>query len=302
MMKKLLFLLTLSLFCSLPAQRKMKDYSKIMSSKSIYEMDAFLRDAHQDDPRRAIIKPRLMETIREYIKNAHPADPRVKELQEKLAILQTKSSTKITFEEMTAKIKEKQIKLYLEELERAKKLAANPKLANEPMQVNTAKIDEEYYADNSNAKTPNSNIEKVPDTRSNVKANTIVNNSSTIIPSSSSRAYSNPEKAEFDLLMNPTAEAHKQQTVKILNALFDNDPTSKETTVMIRNTSDCDIIVRMEGTGTTKFRLAVPSKGENTIVIPKGQYLFSSLVCGAQYASQKTVQKSIMVTLGNSKK
>ncbi len=33
----------------------------------------------------------------------------------------------------------------------------------------------------------------------------------------------------------------------------------------------------------------------------KGDYLFSSLLCGAQYASQKTVKQAIIVELGESK-
>ena len=59
---------------------------------------------------------------------------------------------------------------------------------------------------------------------------------------------------------------------------------------------------RRDGLGywaQTAARLAVPAQSDNTIVISKGDYLFSSLVCGAQYASQKTVQKAIMVALGD---
>jgi hypothetical protein len=86
---------------------------------------------------------------------------------------------------------------------------------------------------------------------------------------------------------------HKNKTVKILNSLFDNDPNAKECIVMIQNKSDCNIIVRMEGVGTTKYRLAVPAHADNSIVIEKGQYLFTSLICGAQYASQKTIQNQL---------
>ena len=60
----------------------------------------------------------------------------------------------------------------------------------------------------------------------------------------------------------------------------------------------CNIIMRIEGIGTTKYRLAIPAQSDNTIVVAKGDYLFTSLVCGAQYASQKTVQKAVMVALG----
>ena len=101
------------------------------------------------------------------------------------------------------------------------------------------------------------------------------------------------------MLMAVSPVEHKNRTVKILNSLFDNDPNAKECIVLIQNKSDCNIIVRMEGVGTTKYRLAVPAQGEGSIVIEKGQYLFTSLVCGAQYASQKTIERPIMVALGS---
>ena len=100
------------------------------------------------------------------------------------------------------------------------------------------------------------------------------------------------------MLMSVNPIEHKNNTVKILNSLFDNDPNSKESIVLIENKSKCNIIMRIEGVGNTKYRLAIPAESDNTIVVAKGDYLFSSLLCGAQYASQKTVQKAVMVALG----
>ncbi len=291
-MKKLMILFGLMLFCTLPAQSRMKDYSNIMKSTSIYEIDAFLRDAHPDDPRRSILKPRLMNLLKDYIKTAHPEDPRVKEMQEKIALLKKRPSTKISFDEMNAIIKQKQIKFYQDELARAQRMAANP---GERIKAEAPDITPVKEA--TPAKTTSAPAKKT--STGSIASSGSIASTGSVSAAVTKSSGANPEKAEFDLLMNPTVEEHKQKTVKILNALFDNDPNSKETTVMIKNNSDCDIIVRMEGTGSAKFRLAVPSKKENTIVIPKGQYLFESLVCGAQYASQKTVQKAIMVSLGN---
>ena len=59
------------------------------------------------------------------------------------------------------------------------------------------------------------------------------------------------------------------------------------------------MIMRLEGVGNNKYRLAIPAKKEGSVVVEKGDYLFSSLVCGAQYASQKSVQKAVIVSLGN---
>ncbi|AYZ14003.1 DUF6759 domain-containing protein [Chryseobacterium arthrosphaerae] len=253
-MKKILLLLASVLFFSLSAQKRGKDYSNILKSNNIYEINAFLRDAHPDDPRRSVLKPRVMEMMKEYIKNAHPADQKVKDMQEMLALLRRRPSTKITFDEMNAIIKQKQIAKYKAEL-----------AAKQPTTVYTP----------SNAQ------------------NTFVVNTS------ANAAIPNAEAEEFNMLMAVSPVEHQNRTVKILNSLFDNDPNAKESIVMIQNKSDCNIIVRMEGVGTTKYRLAVPAHGDGSIVIQKGQYLFTSLVCGAQYASQKTIQGAIVVALGS---
>ncbi|RQO34200.1 hypothetical protein DBR39_21860 [Chryseobacterium sp. KBW03] len=253
-MKKVLLLLGCMFLFTVSAQKKGKDYSNILKSNNIYEINAFLRDAHPDDPRRSVLKPKVMDLMKEYIKNAHPADQKVKDMQEMLAMLRRRPSTKITFDEMNAIIKQKQIAKYKAEL-----------AAKQPTTVYTPSTAQNTYVVNPTANT----------------------------------AVPNAEAEEFNMLMAVSPVEHKNKTVKILNSLFDNDPNAKECIVMIQNKSDCNIIVRMEGVGTTKYRLAVPAQGEGSIVIEKGQYLFSSLVCGAQYASQKTIQRAIMVALGS---
>ncbi|MDR3025707.1 DUF6759 domain-containing protein [Chryseobacterium sp.] len=253
-MKQVLLLLCCMFFFTMSAQKKGKDYSNILKSNNIYEINAFLRDAHPDDPRRSVLKPRVMEMMKEYIKNAHPADQKVKDMQEMLAMLRRRPSTKITFDEMNAIIKQKQIAKYKAEL-----------AAKQPTTVYTPSTAQNTYVVNAAANT----------------------------------AIPNAEAEEFNMLMAVSPVEHKNKTVKILNSLFDNDPNAKECIVLIQNKSDCNIIVRMEGVGTTKYRLAVPAQGEGSIVIEKGQYLFTSLVCGAQYASQKTIQRPIMVALGS---
>ncbi len=252
-MKKVLLLLCCMFFVTMSSQKKGKDYSNILKSKNIYEINAFLRDAHPDDPRRSVLKPRVMEMMKEYIKNAHPADQKVKDMQEMLAMLRRRPSTKITFDEMNAIIKQKQIAKYKAEL-----------AAKQSTTVYTPSTAQNTYVVNTTANT----------------------------------AIPNAEAEEFNMLMAVSPVEHKNRTVKILNSLFDNDPNAKECIVLIQNKSDCNIIVRMEGVGTTKYRLAVPAQGEGSIVIDKGQYLFTSLVCGAQYASQKTIERPIMVALG----
>lgn len=254
-MKKLLLLFISILFFNLSAQKRGKDYTNVIKSNNIYEINAFLRDAHPDDPRRSVLKPRVMELMTQYIKDAHPADQKVKDMQEMLALLKRRPSTKISFDEMNAIIKQKQIAKYKAEL-----------AAKQPTVVYTPSNTENTF----------------------------------VVNASANAAVPNVEAEEFNLLMAVNPVEHKNRTVKILNSLFDNDPNSKESIVLIKNNSDCNIIVRMEGVGTTKYRLAIPAHDESSIVITKGQYLFTSLVCGAQYASQKTIEKAIMVALGSS--
>ncbi|WP_294201068.1 DUF6759 domain-containing protein [uncultured Chryseobacterium sp.] len=260
-MNKLLIFFTAILCINLSAQSRGKDYSNILKSKSIYEINAFLRDAHPDDPRRSVLKPRVMEMMKEYIKDAKPGDTKVKQMQDWLAMLKRRPSTKISFDEMNAIIKQKQIAKYQKEL-----------------QVGQAAV---VY-------TP-SNPKNVYVAAAAVTTTTVA-------------AIPDAEASEFNMLMAENPSEHKNKTVKILNSLFDNDPNAKECIVMIENKSDCNIIVRIEGVGTTKYRLPVPSHGDNSIVVEKGDYLFTSIVCGAQYASQKTIQKPLMVALGSSAK
>lgn len=265
-MKKLLLFLSAILFINLSAQNG-KDYSQILKSKSIYEINAFLRDAHPDDPRRSVLKPRVMDMMKEYITYAQPGDSKVKQMQNWLAMLKSGTSTKISFEQMNASIKQKQILKFQRELQVGQSAVAYT--PSSPQNV--------YVSASSSANISSSSAKPVA-----------------AIPDS--------EASEFNSLMAENPTEHKDKTVKILNSLFDNDPNTKECIVMIENKSDCNIIVRMDGVGTTKYRLPIPAHGDNSVVIQKGDYLFTSIVCGSQYASQKTIQKPLMVALGSSAK
>lgn len=246
-MRNIFFLCLSLVFYNTTAQQKMKDYSSIMRSQNIYEIDAFLRDAHPDDPKRIILKPRLVGLLKDYIKKAQPGDQRVKEFQKKIALLRSGPSTKIDFGDMNANLRQKQIDKYKQQLE-----------------APVSQYDTEHVQGTPTLKNVNS-----------------------------------LEEDEFRMLMSVSPIEHKNKTVKILNSLFDNDPKSSESIVMFENKSNCDIIVRIEGIGYTKYRLPVPAKSDNSIVVTKGDYIFSSNVCNAQYASQKTVDKTILVSLNS---
>ncbi len=263
------------------AQQKAKDYSNILQSDNIYEIEGFLNSVHPDDPRRSVLKPKLMELLKNYIKEAKPNDQRVKMMQEKLALLKSRPNTKISFEELNENIRRKHIRFLQNEIAAGRIKYSD--VADSPYLAELKKGSEYTQFKNTFFTSKNTTTNKYSEHNTTVVA--INNNDS--------------EKAEFEELMNISNEDLKSKTTKVLNSLFDNDPTSTESIVLVQNSSDCNLIMRIDGIGNTKYRLAIPAHNENSIVVKKGDYLFTSLVCGAEYASQKTIQKALVVQLDN---
>ncbi len=116
--------------------------------------------------------------------------------------------------------------------------------------------------------------------------------------SENSVVVTNPETEEFQQLISISQNEHKSRTVNLLNTLFDNDNNSTETILLVRNNSDCNMILRING-ADKKHNLAVPAKGENTLVIKKGRYDMTANVCSGKYASVKDIQKSSQIILNS---
>lgn len=117
------------------------------------------------------------------------------------------------------------------------------------------------------------------------------------VPNSVIRNENSSEAEEFKKLIAESSTQHKEKTVKLLNTLFDQDITKKEAIVLIQNNSDCNMIVRIQGKDF--YNLAIPAHGENSLVLNKGTYQFSSNICGSRYLSNKEITKSIVVILNN---
>ncbi len=117
------------------------------------------------------------------------------------------------------------------------------------------------------------------------------------IPASIMRNPYSDDAEEFRKLITETSAEHKEKTVKLLNAMFNEDITRKEAILLFRNNSDCNIVLRIEG--KDYYNLAVPAHGENFIVINKGSYMLNSNICDMKYISQKDIKKSIFVTIDN---
>ncbi|SIS41851.1 hypothetical protein SAMN05421639_104724 [Chryseobacterium shigense] len=119
----------------------------------------------------------------------------------------------------------------------------------------------------------------------------------TDIPNRFMKNSNSTDAEEFKRLIAETSDQHKEKTVKLLNAMFDEDITRKEALLLFRNNSDCNIVLRIEGKDF--HNLAVPAHGENFIVLNKGSYTLNSNVCDIRYSSQKDIKKSIFVVIDN---
>jgi hypothetical protein len=117
-------------------------------------------------------------------------------------------------------------------------------------------------------------------------------------PAKNSLRKNSPEnEALFKKLLEETPEEHKQKTIKLLNNMFSQEVENSEAIVLIKNNSDCNLVLAISG--KKFYQLAVPSKGENSLVLDKGAYNLSGSVCDVSYKSSKDFSKSMVIILGN---
>lgn len=118
------------------------------------------------------------------------------------------------------------------------------------------------------------------------------------LPNISSAKKNNEQKELlFKKLMSENSEQHKEKTVKLLNALFNEDISSNEAILLIKNNSDCNLV--LEISGKKFYHLPVPAKGENSIVLNKDEYNLSGSLCDVVYQNKKEISKSLMMVLNN---
>ncbi|MFN4364241.1 DUF6759 domain-containing protein [Chryseobacterium hispalense] len=91
-----------------------------------------------------------------------------------------------------------------------------------------------------------------------------------------------------------TSEQHKK-TAAMLTHLFNNDPMDKEAYINIRNRSKCNLIVKING--KKYYNLDVPANSQNFLLVEKGEYILTTMVCDAKYSSLKKINKDIEIEL-----
>ncbi|ASE62907.1 MULTISPECIES: DUF6759 domain-containing protein [Chryseobacterium] len=86
-----------------------------------------------------------------------------------------------------------------------------------------------------------------------------------------------------------------KKTAAMLTHIFSNDINKNEAYVNIKNRSGCNLIVKISG--KKYYNLSVPAKGENFILIDKGEYVLTTMVCDAKYSSLKKISQDIEIAL-----
>lgn len=114
------------------------------------------------------------------------------------------------------------------------------------------------------------------------------------------------EKAEGKAEEKAKAEENNELAGKTksaenaLNHFFSNDRNKNEAYVLIKNKSNCNLVVKFEGK-KTYFNLDVPKLGENYILVPKGSYKITTMICDAQYSSVKNLTEDMQIVLNAQK-
>ncbi|WP_024568855.1 DUF6759 domain-containing protein [Elizabethkingia anophelis] len=120
------------------------------------------------------------------------------------------------------------------------------------------------------------------------------------IPKPVIKTIEEQEAEEFAKLMALDKSRHNAKTVNVLNQMFNNDISDTNAILLVANNSDCNMILRIQG--DKYYNLAVPAKGQNTLVLPQGTYKLTGSLCGATYTSTKVIQKNLSLALGTARK
>lgn len=91
------------------------------------------------------------------------------------------------------------------------------------------------------------------------------------------------------------ASEQNKKTAAMLTHLFNDDPMDKEAYINIKNRSKCNLIVKING--KKYYNLDVPANGQNFLLVEKGEYILTTMVCDAKYSSLKKINKDIEIEL-----
>lgn len=86
-----------------------------------------------------------------------------------------------------------------------------------------------------------------------------------------------------------------KKTAAMLSHMFNYDPNDKEAYIIIKNRSKCELVVKING--KKYYNLTVPARGESFVMVDRGEYILTTMVCDAKYSSLKKITKDIEIEL-----
>jgi len=128
--------------------------------------------------------------------------------------------------------------------------------------------------------------------------NNELNNSKTVASNSNNNA-SAEKKVNYASVGSTAKKAEpsekNKRTAALLTHMFNDDPMDKEAYINIKNRSKCNLIVKISG--KKYYNLDVPAKSQNYLLVEKGEYILTTMVCEAKYSSLKKINKDIEIEL-----
>jgi len=128
--------------------------------------------------------------------------------------------------------------------------------------------------------------------------NNELNNSKTVASNSNNNA-SAEKKVNYASVGSTAKKAEpsekNKRTAALLTHMFNDDPMDKEAYINIKNRSKCNLIVKISG--KKYYNLDVPAKSQNYLLVEKGEYILTTMVCDAKYSSLKKINKDIEIEL-----
>lgn len=133
--------------------------------------------------------------------------------------------------------------------------------------------------------------------------NSELNNSKTLASNTKSATSATPARTVNYASVGSTGSSSKKsepsekskKTAALLTHMLNNDPSEKEAYINIKNRSKCNLIVKISG--KRYYNLDVPANGENYLMVDKGEYVLTTMVCDAKYSSLKKISKDIEIEL-----
>lgn len=136
-------------------------------------------------------------------------------------------------------------------------------------------------------------IEKIVSNNELNKGKNLASNTNTKATATPERTVNYAAVGSSSKKSEPSAEAKK--TASYLTHLFNNDPNDNEAYINIKNKSKCRLIVKING--KKYYNLDVPPNGQNFVMVEKGEYVLTTMVCDAKYSSLKKVTRDIEIQL-----